>query len=453
MKLVTIVGARPQFIKSVVVSEELQKQGMREIIIHTGQHYDTNMSETFFQELELPKPDYYLGVGSGLHGEQTGKMLLQLEKILLKEKPDMVLVYGDTNSTLAGALSATKLHIPVAHIEAGLRSFNKKMPEEINRILTDHISTLLFAPSKTAVQNLEREGIVEGVYKVGDVMFDVTLKYLKQINLQKILKKFSLREKEFLLVTIHRAENTDNFENLKNILEAIFQIANYRISVIFPVHPRTFKAFQKLKIEKIQPIKKENWNKFVDFLTKGFPKEGVVQIGNLQFREPVSYFEMLGLEKGAKVILTDSGGVQKESYFVGTPAIVARNETEWIELVQIGFNQLIGPKRDKIVQSVLKMFQLGIPKEEISHKPFKRLNNLDKNLKNDNNQTPFDKSKSFIFQKKEITIKKEGGLITYNLGSHLGDSSDSKKNFYNIYGDGTTAFQIVSIINNYLKLG
>jgi len=291
MKILSIVGARPQFIKTALVSRRLRENGIEEILVHTGQHYDFNMSDIFFQELNLPKPDYHLGIGSSTHSEQTGKMLMEVEKVLFKEKPDIVLVYGDTNTTLAGALAAAKFHIPVAHIEAGLRSYNKRMPEEVNRVLTDHCSDILFAPTDTAIENLKKEGIVKGVYKVGDVMFDIALEVKNRIDEEKILTKYGLKPKDFILVTIHRAENTDIKENLENIWKALKDITNSGIKVFFPVHPRTKKAL-------------ENYG----LVSEEIPK-------NLTITQPISYFEMITLESNAKVIITDSGGVQKEGYF------------------------------------------------------------------------------------------------------------------------------------------
>ncbi len=331
MKILSIVGARPQFIKAALVSRKLREKGVNEIFVHVGQHYDFNMSDIFFQELNLPKPDYYLGVGSGTHGEQTGKMLMEIEKVLLKEKPDFILVYGDTNTTLAGALAAVKLHISVAHIEAGLRSFNRKMPEEINRVLTDHCSDILFAPTDKAVENLKKEGITKGVYKIGDVMFDIALEVKNRVNEEKILTKYNLKSKDFILVTIHRAENTDNNENLKNIWSALKDIANSGIKLFFPIHPRTKKVL-------------ENYS-----LVNKIPE-------NLIITEPVSYFEMVVLEGNAKVIITDSGGVQKEGYFFKTPCIIPRNETEWIELVETGWNKVVGTKKENIIKEALKTY-------------------------------------------------------------------------------------------------
>jgi len=326
MKIVSIVGARPQFIKAAVVSEQFKNKGINEVLVHTGQHYDFNMSEIFFEELGIYKPQYNLGVGSGPQGEQTAKMLVGIEKILMKEKPDFVVVYGDTNSTLAGALAAVKLHIPVAHVEAGLRSFNKSMPEEINRVLTDHSSDLLFAPTDTAVENLANEGISRNVYNVGDVMFDIALKVSENVDDYKVLRKYKLLPKNYILTTIHRASNTDSKENLENIFKALKKLSeSYKI--FFPVHPRTQKALSLYGISK------------------------TVYSENLVLSEPVSYKEMLALERNAKMVITDSGGVQKEAYFFKVPCVVVRGETEWIELVNSGWNFLSGVNTDDIIKT------------------------------------------------------------------------------------------------------
>ena len=330
MKIVSIVGARPQFIKAAPVSRAL-KGHCREILVHTGQHYDINMSEIFFSELNIPRPDYNLEVGSGLHGQQTGLILMKAEKVMIKEKPDLVLVYGDTNSTLAGALAASKLHIPVAHVEAGLRSFNMKMPEEQNRIIADHLSKLLFCPTVTAVNNLQNEGITKKVFNVGDVMYDAVLYNIRQIekkySMQTCLGKLRLidgfsekaaplttiQANAYYLATIHRAENTDSDERLQAILRSLGEL---RLPVILPLHPRTKKIISKSP----------------DIIPK-----------NICFVEPIGYQEMLYLTKNAKVIITDSGGLQKEAYFLNVPCVTVRNETEWLETLEGRWNVLSRP--------------------------------------------------------------------------------------------------------------
>lgn len=323
MKVVTIVGARPQFIKAAPVCRELRK-AHREVLVHTGQHYDDAMSAVFFRELDIPEPDYNLGVGSGTHGEQTGEMLKRIEAVLLTERPDWVLVYGDTNSTLAGALAAAKLHIPVAHVEAGLRSFNRNMPEEINRVLTDHVSTLLFCPTQTAVDNLAREGITEGVHLVGDVMYEALLWAAERARAQStILERLGLSEKGYLLATVHRAENTDDPARLQAILDA-FRVIDEPI--VFPVHPRTQARLSVL----------------------GFD----LNVPHLQLIPPVGYLDMVRLEQAARAILTDSGGIQKEAYWLGVPCITLRDETEWVETVTAGANVLVGADTARIVAAV-----------------------------------------------------------------------------------------------------
>ena len=311
-KIVTIVGARPQFIKCAPVSREIRKN-FHETLIHTGQHYDKNMSDTFFQELAIPEPDYNLGVGSANHGEQTARMLMAIETIIIDLKPDIVLIYGDTNSTIAGALAASKLHIPVAHVEAGLRSYNRKMPEEINRIISDKLSKYLFVPTQTAVENLEKEGQTDGVYNVGDVMFDSFLYNLNRIRIEEVLNRFQIDSKGFILVTVHRPQNTDDPGILKALISALEDLDDL---IIFPIHPRTRKLMKHFNI--------------------------TVKSKKLQLLEPVSYQEMIVLEKHTQVIITDSGGVQKEAYFAGVPCIVLRGETEWVELVENGWAKLIG---------------------------------------------------------------------------------------------------------------
>jgi UDP-GlcNAc3NAcA epimerase len=327
LKVITIIGARPQFIKAAPVSRELRKQHT-ELIIHTGQHYDANMSDIFFEELHIPKPDYQLGVGSGSHGKQTGEMLAKIEDIFLEEKPDYCLVYGDTNSTLAGALAAAKLHIPVVHVEAGLRSFNKKMPEEVNRIMTDHVSEFLFCPTETAIENLHNENIHHNVFNVGDVMYDAVLYNRKLANdNSNIISKHGLESKGYHLITIHRAENTDDRGNIENILTAFKQIDTKKV---WPMHPRT-----KHKLE-----------------SYGLKLE---EIPNLVVIEPVGYLDMLTLESNAAKIITDSGGVQKEAYFMKVPCITVREQTEWVETLDKEANILVGTDISKLVSAVEKV--------------------------------------------------------------------------------------------------
>lgn len=320
MKLITIVGARPQFIKAAAVSRIIQNSPkLTEVLVHTGQHFDENMSAIFFKELELPQPNYNLGINGGSHGEQTGKMLSKIEAVLLVEKPDLVLVYGDTNSTLAGALAAVKLHIPIAHVEAGLRSFNKKMPEEINRILTDHSSDILFTPTLTAIKNLKNEGINEDkIFQVGDVMLDATLYYSQKAEREStILSHLNIKMKNYVLVTLHRAENTDNLDKLSKIFNALETIAKGQ-TLVLTLHPRTKKSLESLNFS--------------------------FQHSHIKFIEPVGFLDMLMLEKHSKIIITDSGGVQKEAYFQKVPCITLRDETEWRELVDNGWNFLANPK-------------------------------------------------------------------------------------------------------------
>ena len=326
MKIISVVGARPQFIKLSSLSKELRKKH-REVILHTGQHYDDELSLVFFSQLSIPKPDYNLGIGSAEHGEQTGKMLGSIEEVLTFEKPDLVMVYGDTNSTLAGALAAAKQNIPVAHVEAGLRSFVKSMPEEINRVLTDHVSSLLFCPTPTSVRNLKREGITKGVHLVGDVMFDSLKENLALAEKKsKIMKKLSLKKKEFYLITVHRAENTDIKDNLEKITRIV---TNLDKKVVFPIHPRTRKRLSEFNL-----------------LDKLLSKHDLLLI------DPVSYLDMLVLEKGARYVLTDSGGVQKEAFFLKTPCLTMREETEWVETLKGGFNRLVGLEVDRVAQNI-----------------------------------------------------------------------------------------------------
>jgi UDP-GlcNAc3NAcA epimerase len=321
MKLVvSIVGARPQFVKAAVVSSALSRVGgMRELLLHTGQHFDNNMSNVFFRELSIPEPAYNLGVSGGNHGAMTGLQLAGIEEVLLKERPDLVIVYGDTNSTLAGALAAAKINIPVAHVEAGLRSFNRRMPEEVNRVLSDHLGTWLFAPTIAAMENLRREGIDDSkCYCVGDVMFDAALRFRDIATTQsRILERVGCVARQFALVTVHRAENTDDPQRLAVILEAVAKVAE-RIPVVWPIHPRTRKAIDDLGLAS---------------------RLG----GAVKQIEPVGYLDMVMLESAAAVISTDSGGVQKEAFFFGVPCVTLRNETEWVELVDLGWNELVPP--------------------------------------------------------------------------------------------------------------
>ena len=319
------MGARPQFIKAAPVSKALRKAGHHEILIHTGQHYDYGMSQVFFEELGISEPNTNLGVGSGPHGWQTGQMLMRIEEALVKEKPDWVLVYGDTNSTLAGALAAVKLHIPLAHVEAGLRSFNREMPEEYNRVLTDHCSDLLFCPTETAVGNLTKEGITNGVNLAGDTMYDAVLQFTEIAQKHStILEDLGLSTRGYLLATLHRPYNTDVPENLKSILAAFLEI---REPIVFSVHPRTRQKIDEFGLDNPQS-----------------------KIRNLQFIDPVGYLDMLMLEQNARLILTDSGGMQKEAYFFGVPCITLRPETEWVETVEAGWNVVVGSDRSLIVQ-------------------------------------------------------------------------------------------------------
>ncbi|MEI7663751.1 MAG: UDP-N-acetylglucosamine 2-epimerase (non-hydrolyzing) [Bacteroidota bacterium] len=312
MKIVSIVGARPQFIKAATVSRVLRKHpAINEIMLHTGQHYDSNMSDVFFRELDIPEPDYNLGVGSGSHAEQTGMMLQKIEEILISEKPDCTLVYGDTNSTLAGALAAAKLHIPVAHVEAGLRSFNRAMPEEINRIVTDRISDMLFAPTQTAVDHLTREGLADITFLTGDVMYDSVLFYKKWILLEPQKYKTPGIPEKYLLATIHRAENTDNPANLENIFLAF---SRCKQEIVLPIHPRTRKIIQS----------------------------GTTLPSNVHIIDPAGYLHMLKLTMDATRVLTDSGGLQKEAYFLGKQCITLRTETEWVETLHDRWNIITG---------------------------------------------------------------------------------------------------------------
>ncbi|MFM4709984.1 non-hydrolyzing UDP-N-acetylglucosamine 2-epimerase [Aeromonas veronii] len=318
-KILTIVGARPQFIKASVVSREIsQSCELTEIMLHTGQHFDSNMSDVFFNQLGIPKPDIQLDIHGGNHGEMTGKMLAEIELALIAHKPDRVLVYGDTNSTLAGALAAAKLHIPVAHVEAGLRSFNMQMPEEINRILTDQISDLLFCPTDTAVRNLYNEGFTNKsvqVLQVGDVMQDAAMLFAKNASAPQ-----GELPTTFILATLHRAENTDNLQRLGQIINALNTLHSSVAPVVLPLHPRTRKLIEA---------------------------EGL-QL-NVHLIDPVGYFEMLWLLDNCRLVLTDSGGVQKEAFFFGKACVTMRDQTEWVELVEVGANILVGADTARII--------------------------------------------------------------------------------------------------------
>lgn len=316
MRVFTVVGARPQFIKAAPVSKALREAGHVEYLVHTGQHYDDGMSAVFFREMNIAEPDANLEIGSGSHGWQTGQMLLGLERLMTAECPEVALVYGDTNSTLAGALAACKLGVPLAHVEAGLRSFNRAMPEEHNRVLTDHCADLLFCPTETAVANLAREGITEGVHLTGDTMYDAVLQFAEIARRRStILRRLDLAPCGYLLATVHRPYNTDVTENLRAVLCAFLELNE---QVVFPVHPRT-----REKIARINGL-------------------GDFRDTNLMMIDPVGYFDMLVLEENAKMILTDSGGIQKEAYFFGVPCVTLRPETEWVETLAAGWNVLAG---------------------------------------------------------------------------------------------------------------
>ena len=330
MRVLTVVGARPQFIKAATLSRAIARHNalhpealVDERIVHTGQHYDANMSDVFFRELEIPAPAWHLGIGSATHGEQTGRMLAEIEKVIAADRPDMMLVYGDTNSTLAGALAAAKLHVPVAHVEAGLRSFNRRMPEEVNRVVADHLSDLLFCPTEQSVENLAREGITRGVLRIGDVMYDSVRHYGERVAREpRALAALGLVPKGFVLATVHRAENTDSADNLRRIFAAFDAIAA-RCPVVVALHPRTRRFLSEHRIA---------------------PAAGV------RLLEPLGYFEMIELEVNARMILTDSGGVQKEAFFARTPCLTLREETEWVETVACGANRVCGASTERILE-------------------------------------------------------------------------------------------------------
>lgn len=326
MKVVTVVGARPQFVKASMLSRALQSH-VEEVMIHTGQHYDSNMSDVFFSQLKINEPKYMLNTGSDSHGAQTAKMLVEIERILQLELPDWVLVYGDTNSTLAGSLAAAKLHRRVAHVEAGLRSFNRAMPEELNRLLTDHLSSLLFCPTDTAVENLANEGIRSGVHQVGDIMCDALLHFQQQTihKANELVPVLSHSGSSYAVVTIHRAENTDNPGRLHDILLALRES---KYPIVMPLHPRTRKTIQKQGLE------------------------ALMNCDTITVLDPLPYFEMLMLTSQAKLVLTDSGGLQKEAYMLKVPCVTLREQTEWPETVLAGWNSLVGSDKAAILKAI-----------------------------------------------------------------------------------------------------
>lgn len=358
IKILTIIGARPQIIKAAAISRAIKNEfdsKIQEILVHTGQHYDSNMSDVFFSEMGIPKPHYNLNVGSMSHAQQTAKMMVGIEELICSEKPDYLLVYGDTNSTLAGALSAAKLHLPVIHVEAGLRSFNKSMPEEINRIMTDHASTLLFTPTKTGFQNLLKEGFSNteiknadvdhpAIFHCGDVMLDNSLFFKEKAETDSsILQKLNLKTNEFVLCTIHRDNNTDIKERLTDIVSAILEIAQKNnIQIVLPLHPRTAKKLPEILDNQL----------YNDFTTAE----------KIKITEPVSFFDMIQLESNSKLIMTDSGGVQKEAFFFKKPCLIMRSETEWVEIVDAACAKIVDANRTKIIEN----FNLFINRQDLA---------------------------------------------------------------------------------------
>ena len=345
MKIVTVVGARPQFIKAAAVSRVIRNdypEKIDEVLVHTGQHYDENMSKVFFDELDIPRPKYNLEISGLQHGAMTGRMLEAIEQVLLQERPDWLLIYGDTNSTLAGALAAAKLHIPVAHVEAGLRSFNMRMPEEVNRILADRVSSRLFCPTETAVNNLKAEGVSQGVHNVGDVMYDVALFYRDRARQQStVLQALQLAPGKYAMATCHRAENTDDPKRLGAILSALSEISAQQ-PVVVPLHPRTRKLIGDYGMAHL--------------------------LDKLTITDPLPFLDMVVLEQAASVILTDSGGVQKEAFFYGVPCITMRDETEWVETVDLGWNKLVGASAESILSAINEIMQS--PRDGVSSMPY-----------------------------------------------------------------------------------
>lgn len=327
-KVVSLVGARPQFIKEAVIGAEVRRRNAwSHILVHSGQHYDANMSDIFFTELDMKQPDYFLGVGSGLHGKQTAEVLTKFEELLLNEKPDLVLVYGDTNTTVAGALAASKLKIPVAHIEAGIRQNPKDMPEEINRVLTDHISKYLFCCSDLAAKNLEKEGITEGVFVVGDVMYDLYLKMKPRFTPKETRELYGLEEGRYIIATLHRDFNVDNPDSLRNILEGLVQVKKETgLEILLPLHPRTRKRVGEFELEKLT--------------------------GNLKISDPIGYLDLMSLTQDCAAVVTDSGGYQKEAYYACKRAVVVMPDTGWRELSECGWNLLCPPKNDCVERSL-----------------------------------------------------------------------------------------------------
>ncbi len=332
-KVVSLVGARPQFIKEAVIGAEVRRRNAwKHILVHSGQHYDANMSDIFFTELDMKKPDYFLGVGSGLHGRQTAEVLTKFEELLLNKKPDLVLVYGDTNTTVAGALAASKLKIPVAHIEAGIRQNPKDMPEEINRVLTDHISKYLFCCSDMAAKNLEREGITEGVFVVGDVMYDLYLKMKPCFTPKETREQYGLEEGKYIIATLHRDFNVDNPKSLRNILEGLVQVKKESgVEILLPIHPRTRKRIAEFKFENL--------------------------VTDLNTTEPIGYLDLMSLSQDCAAVVTDSGGYQKEAYYAGKRAVVVMPDTGWRELINCGCNVLVKNRASSLASSVLDLMQ------------------------------------------------------------------------------------------------